>query len=126
MRDSKGKFVREDREFYGVRVDDKGYLRICAGPLKGIRVHTLVMEAKLGRKLAKDEQVDHYPDTDKLNCSPDNLRVLGIREHGAVSRAQAWYFKEHHIKNEKEWNDYFDGEDKVANDVSFDVHSMSE
>lgn len=98
-----GKFSVKD----GTYQDDHGYLRISAGPLRGVRVHTLVMEAKLGRKLAKDEQVDHYPDPDKLNCSPDNLRVLGIREHGAVSAKQAWYFKEHEIKSEKEWQEWF-------------------
>lgn len=51
------------------------YIRISAGPLRGMYVHVLVMEAKLGRKLRGSETVDHI-DGDGLNCSPDNLQVV--------------------------------------------------
>ena len=34
--------------------------------------------------------------------------VGGHKEHGAVSRKQASYFKENDIKAEKEWNEFFD------------------
>jgi HNH endonuclease len=35
------------------------HIRVCAGPQRDEYVHTLVMEAKLGRKLLPGETVDH-------------------------------------------------------------------
>lgn len=35
------------------------YLRISAGPQRGTYVHVAIMEAVLGRKLEKDETVEH-------------------------------------------------------------------
>lgn len=93
----------------GMKVDSKGYLTITAGPLRGIRVHRLIAAAKLGRSLTKDEDV-HHRDEDKLNCSPDNLEVLGHTQHGAVSAKQHWYLKEHDIKMKGEWDEWFDSE----------------
>lgn len=90
----------------GTKIDSKGYLAITAGPHRGKRVHTLVAEAMLGRKLRPDEQV-HHRDQDKLNCDWRNLEVLGRREHGAVSARQAWYFREHDIRAKKEWDEFF-------------------
>lgn len=51
------------------------YLRISAGVLRGVYVHVLVIEAKLGRKLRDDETVEHM-DGDGLNAHPDNLIVV--------------------------------------------------
>jgi hypothetical protein len=93
----------------GTSIDSKGYLKITAGPLRGVRVHRLVAAAKLGRPLTRDEDV-HHIDEDKLNVSPDNLKILGHREHGAVSTLQHWYLKEHGIKLESEWNAFFKAE----------------
>lgn len=73
----------------GTYVDDKGYLRISAGPLRGTRVHTLVAMAKLGRKLRHDEAV-HHKDGNKLNPHPDNLEIMHLREHNALSIRQYW------------------------------------
>lgn len=111
MRRVKGRFSRADGESYGTYVDEKGYPRISSGPQRGKRVHTLVAEAMLGRELKRDEQV-HHIDEDKKNCDWRNLKILNERDHGAVSAKQAWYFKEHDIKNEKEWNEYFDSEER--------------
>jgi hypothetical protein len=93
----------------GVRLDSKGYLVIKAGPQRDVRVHTLVAEAKLGRKLKADEEV-HHRDGNKLNNDPSNLQVLGKAEHGTISNHQRWYFKEHDIKAQKQWDEYFDKE----------------
>jgi hypothetical protein len=93
----------------GTKVDSKGYLTITAGPLRGVRVHRLVAAAKLGRPLTKDEDV-HHEDGDKLNVSPENLKVLGHREHGAVSAKQHWYLKQHDIKLKNEWDEFFESE----------------
>lgn len=92
----------------GTHVDDKGYLRISAGPLRGVRVHRLVAEAKLGRKLRKDEDV-HHKDGNKLNCAPSNLKVMDHTEHGCVSAKQHWYVKnvvDPRLK--REWDEYHD------------------
>ncbi len=56
------------------------YLRISAGPLRGVYVHTLVVEAKLGRKLFKNETVEHL-NGNGLDSSPDNLIVVSLAEN---------------------------------------------
>lgn len=89
-----------------VRIDSKGYLAIRAGPQRGKRVHTLVAEAMLGRKLAPGEEV-HHLDGNKLNNDWRNLQVLGKKDHGAVSARQRWYFKEHDIRLKREWDEFF-------------------
>jgi hypothetical protein len=103
-RDPKGKFSRVDKEFYGIYTDDKNYLRISAGPLRGVRVATLVLEAKLGRKLEHDEDC-HHRDGNKLNCHPDNLEALGHKEHGAVSNKQRMFLKAKEEHDRKEWGE---------------------
>lgn len=94
---------------HGVKKDSKGYLTITAGPQRGKRVHTLVAEAMLGRELEPDEDV-HHKDKNKLNCDWRNMEVLGHKDHGAVSRKQAWYFRTNEIKAKVEWDEYFEGE----------------
>lgn len=61
------------------------YLRISAGPLRGKYVHTLIMEAKLGRKLRKDETVEHR-DGNGLNCAIRNLTVVSRPENSRLMR----------------------------------------
>jgi len=56
------------------------YLRISAGPLRGKYVHTIVAEAKLGRKLEPNETVEHR-DGNGLNALPDNLEVMTLAEN---------------------------------------------
>lgn len=76
----------------GVRVDAKGYLVVKAGPHRDVRVHTIVAEAMLGRKLEKHEDV-HHRNGDKLDCSWTNLEVIDHRIHGWVSSAQGQFMK---------------------------------
>jgi hypothetical protein len=64
----------------GVNVNSDGYLRISAGPLRGVYVHRLVLEAKLGRKLEAEEEV-HHINGDRLDCRPDNLEVAKVEDH---------------------------------------------
>ena len=90
----------------GVKIDSKGYLSITSGPHRGKRVHTLVAEAMLGRKLRPDEEV-HHKDGDKRNPDWRNLEVLGKSDHGAVSARQAWYFRQNDIQLKKEWDEFF-------------------
>src|SRR6185312_9268458 len=70
-RDKQGKFAV--RSF--CYIDDKGYPRISAGPMRGQRLHRIIAAAKLGRPLRPDEDV-HHLDGDKLNFAPGNLQVL--------------------------------------------------
>jgi hypothetical protein len=88
-------------------IDDKGYPRIGAGPLRGERLHRIIAAAKLGRALKKEEDV-HHLDGNKLNFSPENLEVLGHREHGCVSAKQHWYVKANDIKLKDEFDQYFE------------------
>jgi len=86
-RDEKGRFVNsEDGEIYGTYIDEKGYPRISAGPHRGVRVHTLVAESMLGRKLRQGEDV-HHKDENKLDCAWTNLEVIDHVAHGKVSSA---------------------------------------
>jgi hypothetical protein len=98
-------------EVVGTYVDDKGYLRISAGPCRGVRVHTLVAMAKLGRPLKPDEVV-HHRDEDKQNPHPDNLQILSKNQHNAVSAKQYWFLKKLKKKEEEEWAEWF--KDDVA------------
>ena len=65
----------------GTVVNDSGYLRISAGPLRDVYVHKLVMEAKLGRPIDPKVEEVHHKDGDRLNCHPDNLEVMTIPQH---------------------------------------------
>jgi hypothetical protein len=93
----------------GAYIDDQGYLRISAGPQRGQRLHRIIAAAKLGRPLTKDEDV-HHADGNKLNLDPNNLIVMGHREHGCVSAKQHHYLKSRDIDLQKEWYEYFDGD----------------
>ena len=93
----------------GTSIDSKGYLKITAGPMRGVRLHRLIAAAKLGRPLTKDEDV-HHDDGNKLNVSPENLIVKGHKEHGAVSAKQHWYLEQRDIHLKSEWDAFFEAE----------------
>lgn len=92
----------------GTRVDGKKYLVIKSGPHRDVRVATLVLEAKLGRKLRKDEDC-HHINGNTLDCGEfgSNLEALGHAEHGAVSNKQRYYLKEKEKKDRTEWEQEF-------------------
>ena len=92
----------------GTYQDDEGYIRISAGPQRNKRVHQLIAEAKLGRKLKKDEVV-HHVDGNKLNLDPANIQVLGQRDHNAVSAKQYWMLKKLGLLEKAHWDAYFEG-----------------
>jgi hypothetical protein len=48
------------------------YIRITAGPQRGKYVHTLILEAKIGRKLRRGETAEHK-DGNGLNNDPENV-----------------------------------------------------
>ncbi len=92
----------------GVRVDSKGYLVIKAGPHRDVRVATLVLEAKLGRKLRPDEDC-HHINGDKRDCGElgSNLEAKGKAEHGAVSNKQRMFLKLRDEREKSEWDEYW-------------------
>ena len=73
----------------GTYVSSDGYLRISAGPLRNVYVHCLVLEAKLGRPLAEDEEA-HHVNRDKLDCSPENLEAKKLEHHRAFLYGKPW------------------------------------
>lgn len=66
MRKSNGTYVNKCND------SARRYLRISAGPQRGRYVHDLILEAKIGRKLMKNETAEHA-DGNGLNVDPDNI-----------------------------------------------------
>lgn len=91
----------------GTYVDSKGYLAICAGPLRGMRLHKLVALAKFGEVALDPHNVVHHRDGDKTNPHPDNLELMKAPIHNAVSARQYWYLKTHVWPKEKEERDAY-------------------
>jgi hypothetical protein len=124
----------------GVSIDDRSYLVIKAGPCRDIRVHQLVAEAKLGRKLLPDEHI-HHRNLCTLDPSPDNLLVLGKSEHGYVSNRQAWFLKNRERRELKWWQEWIEtganrpavgddgelviGEDPTDGDIDFNPEDLA-
>lgn len=92
----------------GVFEDSKGYLRVSAGPQRGRRVHVMIAEAMVGRKLERHEVV-HHRDGNKLNNDPANLEVMDVRKHNAVSAKQYWFLKKLELAERAEWDSWFGG-----------------
>lgn len=64
---------------------------------KVIRIHILIMEEKLGRKLKKGEVI-HHKDENKLNYSKDNLLCFATNaEHCAFHKGAKIFFDEEGI-----------------------------
>lgn len=103
-----GKFVTNSGETFGTYVDEKGYPRISAGKHRGVRVHTLIAEAMLGRKLEKHEDV-HHKDGDKLNPEWTNIEVVDHTAHGYVSSAQAQFMKRQEEHERQQWEEAIPG-----------------
>jgi hypothetical protein len=80
----------------GVSICSKGYLVIKSGPCRDVRVHILVAEAMLGRKLRENEEV-HHKDENKLNPHWTNLEVLDSVTHAGISNKKRWA----HLYNEQ-------------------------
>jgi hypothetical protein len=90
----------------GYYITKKGYPRYSAGPHRGKYVHRVVLAEKLGRELTKDED-GHHRDGNKLNFHPDNIELMGHREHGYVSAKQHWYMKQREAQEKREWESYY-------------------
>lgn len=91
----------------GCYVDSKGYLTVTCGPQRGQRLHRLVASSMLGRPLRKDEDV-HHRNGDKLDNRPENLEIMGHRQHGWITAKQHFWMKTLDIRGKVEWDKYFD------------------
>jgi len=115
----------------GVRTDQKSYLVIKAGPCRDKRVHVLVAEAKVGRKLKKSEHV-HHKDGNTRNPHWKNLIVVDHRLHAIVSNRQRYYLKQKFSAEEAAWRAFFDATGKTYDeyenepDTSFDTSKMAD
>lgn len=72
----------------GHYVDARGY-RVLIERGQRVLEHRRVVENLLGRKLRPDEHV-HHVDGDKLNNSPQNLRVLSGSQHSSEHHPLLW------------------------------------
>ena len=109
-RDSRtGRFKMQN----GCYKDDKGYIRISAGPQRGQRLHRLIAAAKLGRPLKPDEDT-HHRNTNKLDNDPSNIEVMGHAQHSCVSAKQHHYLKSRDIELKRDWDGHFQGGADVA------------
>ena len=97
-RDEKtGKFLPNG----GAYIDEQGYPRISCGPCRGQRIHRLVAEIKMGRKLKAKEDV-HHENAVKTDFHHANLRVLGHAEHSHLE----WVIRQDaNLKNQ--WDEHF-------------------
>ena len=68
------------------RVNGQGYfyVRIVG---RDVALHRLIMEHRLGRRLAVSEHV-HHRDGNRLNNTPENLAVLSAGIHSALHNAR--------------------------------------
>ena len=70
--------------------NQKGYW-VCTSPkaARGIYLHRAVMGLKEGREIEPWEEV-HHKDADRGNCHPDNLELLGRKEHMETLERCPW------------------------------------
>ncbi|MGK5046848.1 HNH endonuclease [Janthinobacterium sp. GB4P2] len=71
----------------GVRVTPAGYVEHTTGPHKGRFAHTVLVEARIGRRLQSDEVV-HHRDGDRENNAEENLEVMTRSALMALCRAE--------------------------------------
>lgn len=66
----------------GISEDSDGYLIYRHGGLRNKKVHRVIMEQKLGRKLKQNEVV-HHIDKNTRNNDPNNLEVKINKKHAS-------------------------------------------
>jgi hypothetical protein len=66
---------------------NNGYERISNGPHRGRYLHSVLAEHKLGRKLTKDEEIDHK-NGDRKGNGLSNLRLTTTSKHASHTNTQ--------------------------------------
>ena len=67
----------------GYRINTNGYYEFTKGVNKGRMIHIVIAENLKGRKLKKNEVV-HHIDKNKLNNSPENLKIMSLSDHSRL------------------------------------------
>jgi hypothetical protein len=106
----------------GFYVNEKGYLRLSAGPDRGKYVHRKVMETLLAEtdtatlaalgipacspaKIPEKFTVEHIDHRKPHNC-PENLMLLDKRIHDAISLWSRGYYRAHRSPEQPEEPDW--------------------
>lgn len=71
----------------GLSVKPNGYIEYTRGANKGRSQHVVIMEARIGRRLHRDEVV-HHIDGDRSNNHPDNLALMTRAAHTRLHRRE--------------------------------------
>lgn len=71
----------------GVRTTPAGYMEYTTGLHKGRSVHSVLMEARIGRALLRNEVV-HHRDGDRANNADENLELMTRSALAMLCRAQ--------------------------------------
>lgn len=78
----------------GISITDNGYIRFhntkSNGCNAGRRLHDVIAEMKIGRRLRQNEVV-HHKDGNKMNNHPDNLEVMTRGQHTTLHKKQECY-----------------------------------
>jgi hypothetical protein len=72
-----------------------GYPAVKYGRRGSVRIHRIIAEEKIGRKILPDENV-HHVDGNVMNWKPDNIVVLKTKYHRKIE----------HIRGGGRWKDY--------------------
>jgi hypothetical protein len=71
----------------GWRITSQGYVEYTMGEHAGRRVHCVIIERRIGRRLLPDEVV-HHIDGDKENNDESNLALMTVSAHSRIHRIQ--------------------------------------
>jgi len=74
-----------DNHAVGTSAKANGYVEYTRGDHKGRRVHDVLMEQRIGRRLLPDEVV-HHIDGNRSNNSIDNLALMTRAAHSRLHR----------------------------------------
>lgn len=79
---SKAKRIFDEQSAKGYRINSNGYYEFTRGDYCGKLVHVHIMEGLKGRPL-KPGEVVHHNDENKLNNSPENLKLMTKSKHSS-------------------------------------------
>lgn len=80
---AKAKLAHGEKFAAGISLKPSGYLEHTRGENKHRRVHVVIMEGLIGRKLFANECV-HHIDGNKTNNDPSNLQLMTFKEHSSL------------------------------------------
>lgn len=84
---SKARNAWAEKHAKGTRINSQGYVEYTRGPHKGKRVHVVLIEERLGRRLRSDECV-HHIDGDRQNNHINNLALMTFAAHARLHRRE--------------------------------------